>query len=1132
MNNKKISLFADTLRDKLKSEVIAMTAKLGITEQGIAEIKEYEDSIVINGQVFGKDLKKQRADFKEAVIRRGYNVIIDEITYTWFNRFVALKFMSANKYIPIEIFSSSIEGNAEPDILTKCLDIDFMKIDKKRLLELKTSGDDEALYKFLILSLCNHLNTIMPFLFEKIADYTELVFPDKLLRTDSILVDINSIIPEEDWKEVEVIGWLYQDYINPQKDEVFAKLKKNVKISKENIPAATQLFTPKWIVKYLVENSVGRLWLESNPNKDLQNNFKYFIDQEYETPEDKIVSPEEITVLDPAMGSGHMLVYAFEVLYNIYKEQGYTESEIAQTILNENLYGLEIDNRATQLAGFAVVMKAREYDKDLFSKEINLNLVAIQETPLECSIDEKKYPELAKLWKFFYDAKNYGSILNVEGYDFNKIDEEYESFIKSYSLAAHFDRELIAAIIKQAKIMSDKYCTVVTNPPYMGANGMNDELKGYIKSNYPNSKSDLFATFIEKSNNLTKENKFTAMITMQSWMFLDSFEKLRHRILENNKIDTLVHLGSRAFDQIGGEVVSTCAFVFKKSISAQEDSSIFVKLTSFKSSTLKEKEFLNKKNYFIKKDFKKIKSVVGAPILYDLSDRAITLLLTQSKVMDFATPKKGLSTGDNNKFVRSWSEIDYSKMNSATKKWIPLNKGGSIRAWYGNNESVINWGNCGHSLKAFQGSVIRNEPFYFKEGLTWSMLGSSRLALRYFPQGFIFEGAGPSLFCEKDQLYILGFLNSKIANFFLHKLNPTLNINLGDIQREPLIFPSEEKVKQKIDQLAQENIDISKEEWDSRETSWDFKVNELIRHKDGSNKLDVAYKNYCTYWKENFFKLHKNEEELNQLFIDIYDLNDELDNKVPLKEITILKEESEIKDDQLVFKKEVLVKQFLSYIVGCIFGRYSPEKEGLLLANQGETMHDFPIESKFKPDEDNIIPINDRDYFSDDIVGQVKEFIKTYFGQNNITENLDFIASGLKGSGSSEEKIRNYFLKDFFNDHKKTYKKKPIYWLFTSGKNQGFNALIYMHRYNKEVLAKMRMDYLHVLQDRIDAKMSMIKEEDTKSQREKETLSKQFEEMKKYDEILNHKASEYIEIDLDDGVTVNHNKFKELVETI
>lgn len=1144
MNTKKIEIFSNTLRDKLRTEIISKANQLGISENNIAEVKEYEDSLIINGQVFGKEIKNQRNEFKEELTKKSYNELIDEITYTWFNRFVALKFIEENNYLPIKIFTSSNEGQLEPDLLTNCLDINFMNIDKKVIYALKNEDDDEKLYKYLIISLCNHLHKIMPFLFEKIKDYTELMFPDKLLRTDSILNDINNIIQKEDWKEVEVIGWIYQDYINPRKDKVFSDLKDNIKISKENIPAATQLFTPKWIVKYLVENSVARLWLESNPNKELQNNFKYFIEQEYETPKDKTKSPEEITVLDPAMGSGHMLVYAFEVLYHIYKSQGYLESEISEHILNKNLYGLEIDNRASQLAGFALLMKARSYDKNLFEKNINLNLVAIQETPQECPIDPKKYSELNKLWTFFYDAKNYGSILNVEGFNFKKIEEEYESFIKSYSLSAHFDKELLKSIIKQAKIMSNKYDVVVTNPPYMGLQGMNKELDIYVKKEYPDTKYDLFSVFIEKCIGMTKNNRYTSMITMQSWMFLSSFEKLRNNILNNCYLDTMVHLGTRAFDQIGGEVVSTTAFVIKKIKASNNSVSTFVKLNKYNLSDLKHKEFFNKSNQ-IKLEIKLLMNIPGMPISYWISDTIRNLFSKHGHLDDYAEPRGGLSTNDNSKFLRNWNEVSLNNCNfyavsledaqKSKKRWFPLNKGGGNKKWYGLRDILVDYEDDGMRLKELAthlyksySRTLKNIPFYFKKQIGWTAL-SSVMSARYYEDGFVFGAGGSGAFPKDEELiYFLSFFNSKIFIDLLRIINPSLNLNSGDIRKLPIVFPSDNSIREKIEMLTRECIEISKNEWDSRENSWDFKINELIKHKDETNRLDFAYKNYCKYWETKFYKLHSNEEELNQLFIDIYDLNDELNNKVSLEEVTILKEESEIKDNKLVFKKEIIIKQFLSYVVGCIFGRYNPEKEGLILANQGQTIKDFNIHSKFKPDQDNIVPITDNQYFQDDIVAQLITFLKTYFGEKTLTENMDFIASGLKGSGSSEEKIRKYFLKEFYKDHCKNYSKKPIYWMFTSGEQQGFNAIIYMHRYNKELLAKMRVDYLHKLQDKIEAKLSNIKE----STKEKETLNKQSQELTKYDEILNNKASQYIEIDLDDGVDKNYKKFDKLTEKI
>jgi hypothetical protein len=603
---------------------------------------------------------------------------------------------------------------------------------------------------------------------------------------------------------------------------------------------------------------------------------------------------------------------------------------------------------------------------------------------------------------------------------------------------------------------------------------------------------------------------------------------------------------------IFGSDFGSVSFVFKNHCQDRLES-FFKKLyddpVAVKNNSIIEQKFLSNevKTYHLKQ--KLFLKIPGYTFAFWVSNKTISIFENSDSLGIKDIPRQGLATANNDRFLRLWYEVNINKILFNSKsieeaqqsnfKWFPYNKGGEFRKWYGNNDLIVNWHNNGYEIRNYckSGNKVSSRPqntnYFFREALTWSFIGRTSLAVRYRKEGFIFDIQGSSIFPDTIVInYVLSYLCSRLVNEFISILNPTMSFQVGNIADLPIIFPSDNVIKEKIDFLTQENIDISKEEWDSRETSWDFKVNELIKHKDDSNKLDVAYRNYCAYWKEKFFKLHKNEEELNQLFIDIYDLNDELNNKVPLDEITILKDESEIEDGQLVFKKEVIVKQFLSYIVGCILGRYNPEKQGLLLANQGETIKDFPIQSKFKPDIDNIVPIHDKDYFPDDMVGKVKEFLKTYFGVNNITENLDFIASGLKGTGSSEEKIRRYFLKDFYADHCKMYNKKPIYWLFTSGKEQGFNALIYMHRYNKELLAKMRMDYLHVLQDRIDAKISMIKENDARSQREKEDLTKQLQEMKKYDELLNHKASEYLTIDLDDGVTVNYAKFKGLVETI
>jgi type II restriction/modification system DNA methylase subunit YeeA len=1155
MDNKQISIFANTLRDKLREEVVLKSLKLGISENKISDAVVNGDNLIIDGNVFNKDIKKQREQYVGKIKAHGFNSIIDEITYTWFNRFVALKFTSENGSIPIKVFSSSVNGRAEPDLLTNCLDIKFMNLDQKKLIELKTSGDDEVLYKYLVLSLCNHLNDIMPFLFEKIADYTELMFPEKLLRTDSILVDINTIISSDDWKEVEIIGWLYQSYIANEKQKLIESKKK---YTEKQIDKVTQLFTPKWIVKYMVQNALGRYWLEAHHDSEIEKTFDFYLKSRDPDNEDKLkghinkdIKVEEIRFIDPAMGSGHILVYAFEVLFNIYKSQGYVESDIAELILNKNLYGLDIDDRAGQLAQFALLMKARQYDSKLFTKKIRLNALPMQESNMITDdtikiFAENDYTKVKQFFDQFIDAKIYGSIIKVQDFDKEYYRNKFEQFKKSGKLAVHTHSDLIEQILHQAEILSQEYDVSVANPPYLNSSRMPDELKKFVKDNYPNTKSDLFSVFIQLLLERTKKNGQVGMVTPFVWMFIKTYEWLREHIVKDKNISSLIQLEYNAFP---AACVPACTFTIRNAKS--NASGEYIKLSDFRGAEnqpIKTLEAIKDDTvkYRYTEESQNFSKIPGSPIGYWVTNLIREIFQKNKKIEDFSELKVGLQTGDNNQFVRSWFEVKINQIGFGSNsretfckselKWAPYNKGGNYRKWYGNQELVVNWNNDGNEIRHFfnKGKCLASRPqnmnFYFREGLTWSSLTSAKFSIRYSPMGFIFDTKGPSLFTKLDIIsYLVAYLNSKVLEHLIKIISPTIDYNPGQLANIPIQEISDTIILEKIETLAQENIDISKEEWGSRETSWDFKVNELIKYKDDSNKLDVAFKNYCEHWKEKFFKLHENEEELNQLFIDIYDLNDELDNKVPLSEITILKDEvKERKENELVFKKEVIVKQFLSYVVGCMFGRYNPEQEGLILANQGETIDDFKLESKFKPDEDNIIPITDRDYFPDDIVGNVKIFLKTYFGENNITENLDFIASGLKGSGSPEEKLRRYFLKDFFKDHYKTYKKKPIYWLFTSGKEQGFNVLIYMHRYNKEVLAKIRTDYLLKLQDKILTRIDLTKEDS----RDKDTLKRQSMEIKQYDELLNHEAIKYVDIYLDDGVTVNHAKFKGLLEKI
>jgi type II restriction/modification system DNA methylase subunit YeeA len=1151
MDKKSIITFSNSLRKQLEQEVEDRAAFYGILPDKVSPVdSEHADSIVIGGKVYNKKIKKQRARLVKEVAEKGYEQVMDEVTYTWFNRFVALKFMEVNDYLPVRVFSSSEKGRAEPEILTKAADLDFLQLDLDYVLDLKAEGKDEELYHYLILKICNYLHEIMPFLFEHIEDYTELLIPEYLLHTDSVLVELNEIIPEEDWKEVEIIGWIYQDYVAPRKEEVFANLKKNVKINKENIPAATQLFTPKWIVKYMVENSLGRLWLESNPNPTLQDKFEYFIDQETPEPEEKVYSPEEITLLDPAMGSGHILVYAFDVFYEIYRSMGYLDNEIAPLILNKNLYGLEIDDRATQLAGFALMMQAHKYDRKLFEKDIQLNLCSIQETNNIDYIPEQKYPELHRLIKFFEDAKEYGSILKLPKFDFDKIAAEYTQFSKNPAIDTFGDvPNSPDAIIKQAKLMSDQYDCVVTNPPYMGNKGMNPILKKYAKDNYPDSKSDLFAMFIEHGFDLTKDAGYNTMVTMQSWMFLSSYENFRNNLLNSYSIQCMVHMTNMVMRIAFG----TAATAWKKAKRPEFKGHFSYVRYEDLDENGEPKEFPIQNKRLTTASAADFRKIPGSPIVYWVSGNIRNIFKNKS-LSSFADIKKGLSTGNVDVFTRLWYEVELKKLefscknrsetNNLNKKWFPYMKGGAYRKWYGNKDYIVNWENDGDKIKNFvdnngkQRSRPQNLNYYFLRGLTYSAITSYKFSVRYMDKS-IFGGGGDAIFIKNPNcfMYVFALLNSELATKLLKIISPTMNFEVGHIINIPIVVQNSSE--NNFDKCIYQCIDISREEWDSRETSWDFKTNELLRHQT-SSKLEDAYDSYCNYWRDKFFQLHKNEEELNRLFIDIYDLADELTPDVPLEDITILKDETRIEDGKLVFNKDVIVKQFISYAVGCMFGRYSPHKEGLILANQGEGMQEFMErvpDAEFLPDEDGIIPILDEEYFTDDIVGRFKEFLKVTFEPEKLSENMDFIAGALssgskKKTKSSEQVIRDYFLKDFYKDHVKMYKKRPIYWLFTSGKKRAFNALVYMHRYDRTTLARMRTEYLLELERRMDAQRQRFSSEDARNAKEKAKLAGYIEEIMAYDEVLKNKADAYIEIDLDDGVKENYKLFEGLVGKI
>lgn len=1199
MDKNKIKSYAVWARRAMIEAVKDRAFKVGIEENKIHEIERLQGGFKVVGREEIFNIPSTNRDTLVKLINeKGYEQVVEEVAYTWFNRFMGLRFMEVNDYLPtgVRILSSEDEGKTEPDVLTKINDIeDELDLNLDYVYELQDKGTEQAreeLYKYILIKQCNELGKIIPQMFEKIQDYTELLLQDNLLQEGSVIRKMVTDIDEENWKEeVEIIGWMYQYYISEKKDEVFAALKKNVKITKENIPAATQLFTPKWIVKYMVENSLGRLWLEGHPNEDLQKEWKYYLeeaDQEPEVEEElkKIreehshLTPEDIKVLDPCMGSGHILVYAFDVLYQIYKEAGYGEREIPRKILQNNLYGLDIDDRAAQLASFALIMKARGYNRRLFREiereELELNLCSIQESNgiSEEAIEyfangnQELKEDIEYLVNTFTDAKEYGSILKVEEVNFEAIKERLSEIEEDQSFKFGDYRilleNMIPKLIKQSKIMSKKYEICITNPPYMSTRNITANLRDYVFKLYPNTKYDMFSVFIETLFNYSMNNGYKSYITQQSWMFLSFYESFREQLLREKQIVNLLHLGTRAFEEIGGEVVATCAFTLRNS--KKNNMGEYIDLSQYQNANLKEKIFLNKqyKRYLRNKDI--FKSLPSKQIAYNLSKNFFEVFGSNDVLSKVCKPRQGVKTLDNDRFVRFWNEVNINNVAFNIKsidesilskrKWFPFNKGGTFRKWYGNNDYVVNWKNDGEEMKQLAISkynsvtrTITNISYFFKRGITWSRISTSKFGVRYYPNGFIFSDAGCSAFPEEDLFYyITAMLCSKPILEILKVLNPTLTFQVGDVASIPFIKNDSNKIKE----LTLNNIEISKNDWDSFENSWDFKVHPLLKSLDKGEqyKLSSIFNTWENKCEQNFVQLKSNEEELNKIFIDIYGLKDELTPEVEDKDITIRKAD-----------RERDIRSFISYTVGCIFGRYSINSEGLIYAGgdfsdkwkvesdkwqvrklekdeESNLISDSWVDATFIPDVDNIIPITEDEYFEDDIVSRFIEFVKVVYGAETLEENLYFIAEslGVKANETSRQTIRRYFLKEFYKDHLKVYQKRPIYWMFDSGKNDGFKALVYMHRYNESTVAKLRTDYLHSLQRKYEAeilRLQAVAESTTLSAREKtqakkniDKINKKIEECKLYDQVVAHVANERISIDLDDGVKHNYGLFQ------
>ncbi len=908
MDKSAIIEFSNRVREKLNAEVRSQAAYYGILPEEIRSVEEHPDSVVINGSVFNSKIKNQRSQLVKQIQNKGYEQVMEEVTYTWFNRLVALKFMEMNGCLPdqIKVFTSADPDKTEPDLLTNALKLDFLDLDRDKVFDLKAENKNEELYKCLILKLCNYLHDTMPFLFEKIEDYTELLFPGKLLHTGSVLHDLSSIIPMEDWHEVEIIGWIYQDYIAPKKDRVFADLKKNIKISKENIPAVTQLFTPNWIVRYLVENSLGRLWMLNRPDSTLADHMEYYIkpdpQAQPETDFLKINSPEELKICDPACGSGHMLVYAFDLLYTIYEEEGYLPSEIPELILTKNLFGIEIDRRAGELAGFALTMKARAKDRHFFKKQAHPNIcmlenVSFEEGELEAYIDAVGNDLFTSAQRDtllqFTEADNFGSLIRPAAKDISNLLHLLDSKNLSGNLSQFSTHQNVLKALKQADYLSPKYHVVIANPPYMGGKGMNNELKTFLQENYADVKSDLFSAFIERIMELTKKGGFIGMMTPFNWMFLSSFEKLRNKILTEYTLTNLVRPEFHAF--FDSAYVTICGFtLFTRELDNFKGS--FIDLQRFYGESLqpiKALEAIRNPNcgWFYRASAADFKKIPGSPIAYWVSERVLNSF-DLPKIGEHFLVKSGLTSGDKTKYVRNWPECRYFDINFQAQnglynnlKWFPHNDGGPLRKWYGNRNSVINWESDGKEIRNLKNSTVRSSQHYFKPGVTWTDVSSSFFAARFLPSGSIFENTGSLIIVEGEEaLKLLGFLSTEVAKQLMDLMDPTLHYGVGEVAKLPLC---DLETIPRITDLVYTCISIAKSDWDSYETSWDFTTLPLLQPEYRHPTLAETYTKLRARWKEMTLEMQRLEEENNRIFIEAYGLQDEMTPDVPLSEITL-----------------------------------------------------------------------------------------------------------------------------------------------------------------------------------------------------------------------------------------------------
>lgn len=1153
------------------------------------EIKSDLDSV--HGILLSNSEKKQREALISRIKKDGYEQVIEEVAYTWFNRFIALRFMEVNGYIPshVRVFTDE-SGKFNPQILTEAIHLDIDGLNVQKVMELLEEGNNDELFKYLIKVQCNALSRILPGMFQKIEDYTELLLPDYLLREGSVIQQMIELIPEEDWKDaVQIIGWLYQYYNSEKKDDVFAALKKNVKITKESIPAATQLFTPDWIVHYMVENSLGRLWLEGHPEAKKQllpteeeqlayvagdrdpedTKWHYYMEEAEQEPEVQTqlveirkeyaaLTPDKLKVIDPCSGSGHILVYMFDVLMKIYESYGYTTREAVASVVENNLYGLDIDERAAQLAYFAVMMKARQYDRRFFSSGIQPHVYAIVESgytdkdgkkhknfdeyALEyfCNGNEKLKTAMDTIISELHDAKEYGSILTVTPQDWSVLYERFAEIKEDINMSRKMALRELLPLVQVAEALAQKYNVVTTNPPYMGASNMNPKLNEFIKNNYADYKNDFFSSFVIHCSQMTKNSGYCGFFTPYVWMFIQSYEKMRDYLYNQATLETLIQFEYSAFEEA---TVPVCTFAFQNRHVHKKG--CYLRLVDFRGGMevqrQKTLEAIENRDcgFYYEQSSDNFSNIPGSPVAYWASEAVFKDFQANKKVEDISETRIGMATANNDRFMRLWYEanVDKTSFSSSSreeakesgKKWFSYCKGGNFRKWYGNLEYVVNWESDGYEVQNFRDEKtgrIRshnyNLDYIFKPGLTFTAISSSKFACRVMSNSLF--GSGGSGICrivEEDRMPLLGVLNSKVSEYLISCLSATMNFEVNMIGSIPYIVQND--LKSQIDECVEIAINISKADWDSFETSWDFQRHPLIRNVP---TIAEAFDQWQTECDDRFHQLKASEEELNRIFIDIYGLQDELTPEVEDKDVTVRK--ADLSRD---------IRSFISYAVGCMFGRYSLDVDGLAYAGG---KWDASKYASYVADKDNIIPICDDEYFDDDIVGLFVEFVKTVYGADTLDENLKFIADALGGKGQPKDVIRNYFLSDFYSDHCKIYQKRPIYWLFDSGKKNGFKALIYMHRYQPDTIARIRTDYVHEQQSRYRTAIEEITNriesasgsDKVKLTKKLNSLRAQDDEIHDYEEKIHHLADQMISIDLDDGVKHNYALFKDVLAKI